>query len=130
MSSRVTWDNGEQTIIRAVYEDRWSLSDLNETISTVFALMDSAPAATIHVIIDLQNGNFVPHNLFSAFRTLPKRKHRRMGTMCIVGAGPMLRSLMQVGSRLHKKEDSPQVFRAETVEEARTRLQSGLFEMG
>ncbi len=116
MPVSVIWDNEEQTIIRYVFEGRWTLDEL----FVVMEQEDQMIASVEHmvdIIVDFQNSGTVPDHLIANFPKIfesSSASHPNVGITVIVGAAGFAEMLANIFSKVFTR-----MVTASTLEQAR-----------
>ncbi len=101
MGIEVRWDNEAKTIIRYIYDGRWTWEELDGARDAAAKLEESV-SDRINVIVDVQNSKLLPNGTISRARqvaTTAPASHPKEGITVIVGAGAFVRSIYDV---MHK----------------------------
>ncbi|MEO8394311.1 MAG: hypothetical protein ABI700_15070, partial [Chloroflexota bacterium] len=95
------WDNEAKTIIRYIYDGRWTWEEL-DSARTAAAKLEANSTGLVNVIVDVQNSKLLPNGTITRARqvaTTAPASHPKEGITVIVGAGPFVRSIYDV---MHK----------------------------
>lgn len=95
------WDNPEQSIIRYVYEGKWTLTEFHQAFDTAYKMMNTVDHK-VHLIIDVQNSTILPSGILSQGRTATNRaKHPNHGIILIVGANGLIRAMFDIFKKIY-----------------------------
>jgi len=121
MGIEVNWDNEEKTIIQYVYEGRWTLQDFDDARAKA-AKLEETVTHRIDVIVDVRKSSLVPTGAISRGKqviTTTPVSHPSEAMAIIVGAGPLVRSIYDVVSKVYPDIVRRRGFRfARSLEEA------------
>jgi hypothetical protein len=122
MGIEVTWENENKTIIQYVYDGRWTLREFDDA-RTQAAKLEETVTHRVDVIVDVRNSSLVPTGAISRGKqvmTTNQSSHPNEATAVIVGAGPLVRSIYDVVSKVYPDVVKRRGFRfARTMDEAR-----------
>ena len=122
MGIEVSWDNEAKTIVKYVYEGRWTLQDFDNAREQAAKLEETVPHR-VDVIVDVRNSSLVPTGTISRGKqviTTTPVSHPSEAMAIIVGAGPLVRSIYDVVSKVYPEIVRRRGFRfARSMEEAR-----------
>jgi hypothetical protein len=95
MNIRVEWDNAEQTVVRYIFEQRWTWEDFFNAVNTAKTLIDAAPAQGVGVIMDGKTRNMqFPPNMLTHFKTALRNKHPKTRIVVVVHDNAFLRVMI------------------------------------
>ena len=121
MGIQVSWENEEKTIIHYVYDGRWTLQDFDDARLEA-AKLEETVTHRVDVIVDVRKSSLVPTGAISRGKqvmTTTPSSHPNEGTAVIVGAGPLVRSIYDVVSKVYPEIVRRRGFRfARSIEEA------------
>ena len=121
MGIEVTWENEAKTIIQYIYDGRWTLKDFDEARAQA-AKLEETVTHRVDVIIDVRNSSLVPTGAISRGKqvmTTTPSSHPNEAMAIIVGAGPLVRSIYDVVSKVYPEIVRRRGFRfARSMEEA------------
>lgn len=122
MSIEVSWDNEAKTIIQYIYDGRWTWQDFDESRLQA-AKLEETVSHRVDVIVDVRKSSLVPSGTISrgkSVMTTTPTSHPNEGMAVIVGAGPLVRSIYDVVSKVYPEIVRRRGFRfARSMEEAR-----------
>jgi hypothetical protein len=122
MGIEVNWENETKTIIQYVYDGRWTLRDFDDARIQA-ARLEETVTHRVDVIVDVRNSSLVPTGTISRGKqviTTTPTSHPSEGMAVIVGAGPLVRSIYDVVSKVYPDVVKRRGFRfARTMDEAR-----------
>jgi hypothetical protein len=85
MGIQIVWDDEAKTIIRHIYEGRWTVSDYYALIEENYRQIDSVKHR-VDIINDLREMVSVPPNLVQAIRHAARRAHINEGINVLVAS--------------------------------------------
>lgn len=98
MSVTLTWDAPDQSIIRLIYEARWTQRDFQIALAQIESLLDSNQRS-VNIIIDQQGVNVAPGVFLTHAKALCSiTDHPRAGNMVVVGAPDATRELCEMAA--------------------------------
>lgn len=125
MGIRVEWDNDEKTVIRYVYEERWTWEDFHYARSQVREWLDTVDHR-VDVIVDVRNSRLVPNGVLAQGRMFASNApiaHRNEGHTIVVGANSLMRSMFEMFGKVYSRlSDELELEFASSLEEAREKL--------
>ena len=107
MAIELFWDNDEQTVMLMEFEKGWTWEELFETLNTVKQVTEKRDYP-IGAILDLRTGFSIPGGSIFSFEARNQAKkmlamsNGNKGPMAIVGAGSMLKTLVQAFNMVDK----------------------------
>ncbi len=122
MGIEVVWDSDAKTVIRYIYNGRWTWQDLDKAREEAGKL-EASVTYRVDVIVDVQNSSLLPNGTISRARqvavTAPTT-HPNEGITVIVGAGAFVRSIYDVMLKVYPEMIRRRgIFFAKTLPEAR-----------
>jgi hypothetical protein len=124
MPIQVSWDNPEQTIIRADFSPGWNLADFRAAIDIIHRWSDEAHNSSFRgVIVDLTQEKYPPVG------AMPHFKHSIMDLggvprpVVFVNVDPVTQRLFDIAKRLY--HISRPLYYVKSLDEARQRLLEG-----
>jgi len=122
MSIKVLWDNTEKTIIRYMYEGRWTWDDFQIAYTEAKVMLDEVNHK-VALIIDVRNSSLLPNGILSRAKNQTRTRHPNEDTVVIVGANAFVRAIYDVMRNLYADAIQKRgYYLASTVEEAHTLL--------
>jgi hypothetical protein len=103
MAIQVIWDNPEQTIIRYIYDGRWTWEDLARARDEVHRMLDTVDYR-VGIIVDVQKSSMLPSGALTRARqmaTATPKYHQNEGSTVIVGANTLIRSLFDMFRKIY-----------------------------
>lgn len=104
MSVTPIWDNEEKTIIRHVFQDRWTIGDIWQSAGEAWHMMRTVEHR-VHAILDLRAGNMYPSGVLSLSNRILSQRPSNAGSIVLVGSGGLVRMLVsafrKTYARLH-----------------------------
>jgi hypothetical protein len=104
MGIRVVWDNDKKSIIRYIYENRWSWEDLYTARLEVKAMLESV-SHKVGIIVDVRNASILPNGTLSRAKHIASSSptlHHNEGITVILGAGGLVRSIYDVMLKIYR----------------------------
>jgi len=122
MGIDVIWDNEAKTIIRYVYDGRWTWEDFDKARALAVQLEDTVPHQ-VDAIVDVQKSSVLPTGTITRARevggTAPVLNPKE-GISVIVGAGAFVRSIYDVLRKVYPELIRRRgLFFAKSLDEAR-----------
>jgi hypothetical protein len=115
---RAVWDNDEKTIVRHVYEGKWTLEEYYNLIGEHRIMLNDVDY-TVDIINDLRIAGPVPGGLASAIRYAARNAPANEGINVIVGANEYVKALIDLVNKT-TGTDVTEVNHVATIEEAYT----------
>jgi hypothetical protein len=115
MPIKVSWDNPQKSVIRAVYDQVWTLEDYHAMIDEMHKMVISVEN-TVHFISDFTHSRSSPSKLLSTGRHVENTMTPNSGINVIINASGFLKAMAQVSMRLFLKD--VQIYFADSLEEA------------
>jgi hypothetical protein len=103
MGVRVVWHNDKKTIIRYIYENRWSWEDLYTARLEVKAMLESVPHK-VGIIVDVRNSSILPSGTLARAKYIASSSptlHHNEGVTVILGASGLVRSIYDVMRKIY-----------------------------
>jgi len=98
MTVRLVWDTPDQTILRLIFQPRWTRESFHTALDVAWQTLDQLQQPA-HIIIDQSSGN-VPASVFltqaKPLNTLAEHIHA--GALIVVGASEETRALCEMVS--------------------------------
>ena len=123
MAIDLYWDDAEQTVILAEFNEQWSWDDLYAMLNTVKRL-SKEKGRVLGAIVDVQNGFHLPggsifnrQGLDNFRKILTMNDGEQKGPVVVLGMNGMVRSVFNAVSNFDKSLMSDVQF-ADTMEEA------------
>ncbi|MFN8375085.1 MAG: hypothetical protein U0694_19690 [Anaerolineae bacterium] len=124
MSVEVMWDNAEQSILRFVFEGKWSWEELYPALNEAFEMEKSVPHR-VHAILDMRKSVSVPTDVLMHVKNISDQQLEKSGLSVIVTHNSFIHMLYQVGVKFYSKIDY--YFRvAATMDEARAMIERAI----
>jgi hypothetical protein len=124
MPIHVSWDDPEQTIIRADFSPTWTLADFRAAVAIIHRWADEAHSTTFRgTIVDLTKEKYPPVG------AMPHFKHSIMDLggvsrpVIFVNVDPVTQRLFELAKRLY--HIARPLYYVKSLEEARQRLLEG-----
>lgn len=116
MSVRVVWDNDQKTIVRYVFEGKWTWDELYPAYNQAIE-MEKAQPHRVHAILDMRKAIGVPANVLTHLKHISDKQPDNIGLSIVVTSSSFVHSLYQIAIKFYNKIDY--YFRvAETLDEA------------
>lgn len=116
MPVQVMWDNDKKTIVRYVFEGKWTWNELYPAYNKAIEMEKSMPHR-VHAILDLRKGIGVPANILVHLKDISDKQPANIGLSIAVTKSPFIHSLYQIAIKFYSKIDY--YFRvAETLQSA------------
>ncbi len=96
------WDDDEKTIIRMIFEGRWTWDDFYAADRQVID-MEKEGGARIDIIVDLLSSGPLPQNTLLHVKNIADRQSDKMGLNVLVTTSPLIRNLYGVGAKFYEK---------------------------
>ena len=93
MGIRVVWDNEQKTIIRHIYEGKWTVEEYYTLIDENYRQIDSVNHQ-VDIINDLRKMTGVPSNMTAAIRYAARHAHKNEGINVMVGSPTYIKILV------------------------------------
>jgi hypothetical protein len=121
MAIQVSWDNPEETIIRADFTPGWNLADFRAAIDIIHRWSDEAHSTSFRgVIVDLTKEKFPPVGAMPHFKHSIQSLGGIPRPVVFVNVDPVTQRLFELAKRLYHL--SRPLFYVKTLEEARQLL--------
>lgn len=93
MNVKVVWDTPDHTILRLIFEPRWTRDALHKALEVAWQTLEHLKH-TAHIIVD-QTGGHVPASIFITQAKLltTLAEHPHAGSLIVIGADDETRSL-------------------------------------
>lgn len=98
MSIQAIWDNEEKTIVRHIYEGKWTLEDYYGLIDAHRAMLKDLDYE-VDIINDLRSAGLAPSNMASAIKYAARNAPRNEGINVMVGANHYVKALIDLVNR-------------------------------
>lgn len=122
MSIKVLWDDTDKTIIRYMYEGRWTWDDFQNAYVEAKVMLDEVNHK-VALIIDVRNSSLLPNGILSRAKNQSRTRHPNEDTVVIVGANAFVRAIYDVMRNLYSDAIQKRgYYLASTLEEAHTLL--------
>jgi len=116
MGIRAIWDNDNKTLVRHIYESRWSLEDYYSLIDRHVAMLAEVDHE-VDIINDLREAGPLPAGMASAIKWAARKAPANEGINVIVGANQFVKSLIDTVNKV-AGPDVTAVTHVSTLEEA------------
>jgi hypothetical protein len=116
VSIRAVWDNDEKTIVRHIYEGRWTLEEYYNLIGE-HRIMLKEVDHIVDIINDLRAAGPVPGGMATAIRYAARSAPPNEGINVIVGANEYVKALIDLVNKT-TGTDVTEVNHVATIEEA------------
>jgi len=116
MGIRPVWDNDEKTIVRHIYDGRWTLEDYYNLIGEHRIMLKDVDH-TVDIINDLRTAGPVPGGMAQAIKYAARNAPPNEGVNVIVGANEYVKALIELVNRT-AGTDVTEVTHVATLEEA------------
>ncbi len=116
MGIRAVWDNEEKTIVRHIYEGKWTLADYYGLIDTHRAMLKDLDYE-VDIINDLRSAGQTPPNMASAIRYAARNAPKNEGINVMVGADHYIKALIDLVNKTAGVEIT-EVLHVTTLEDA------------
>lgn len=130
MGIELYWDNDEQTILLAEFDNHWTWDELHAILRTVKKIT-AERTEKIGAIVDLSNGLRLPggallsKETFDNFKKILKMGDEGKGPVVVVGLNAMVKAVYDAVAKLDPKATDDVSF-AKTQDEARRILRQRL----
>lgn len=121
MPISVAWDNEEKTVVRFVYEGKWTWEAFYEKIDEANKLMDTVDKPCVS-IIDMRQSNFLPRGAAVHIRNVIRKSmsHNNSGISVFLEANVIVEAMIEVLKKSYPDIlDNTEWLYAKTLEEAR-----------
>jgi hypothetical protein len=116
MGIQAVWDNEEKTIIRHVYNGKWTLEDYYHLIADHGAMVTPL-GHTVDIINDLREAGPIPPGMATAIKYAARKAPANEGINVIVGANQFVKALIELVNKVAGTEVT-EVTHVATLEEA------------
>lgn len=102
MSVQIVWDNNEKTIIRFIFEGKWTWE---EFYPTHYKAIDMVKSVThrVNVIVDMRKGVSTPANVLMHIKNISDKQPPNVGLSVIVTDSSFIHSLHRIGVKFYHK---------------------------
>ena len=125
MGISVDWDNAEKTIMRFVYEGKWTWEAFYETIERANQMMDTVERPVVS-IIDMRKSSFLPYGAAIHIRNVIRKSqsHNNSDISVFLQADVIVKAMINVLQKSYPDilENTSWIY-AKTLEEAQTLAQ-------
>lgn len=121
MGIQIEWANDEKSIVRFIYEQKWTWEEFYTKIDEANELMDTVEHACVS-IIDMRNSNHLPAGAAVHIRNVIRRSmsHNNSGISVFLQADVIVRVMIDVLRKSYPDIlDNTEWLYAKTLEEAR-----------
>ena len=126
MGIQVVWDNDEKTIIRYVFDVRWTWDDFYAARTDAYNLIDTVQHK-IGVIFDAPPNVTLPPNMITHSRSAISKTHENTHVVVVVVGNTYVRAMLTMVRKLSKKA-AEKLELAPTLDEARALVRERLAE--
>ncbi len=116
MGVSTQWDNEEKTVIRYVYEGKWTWDEYYPEHQKAREMTKSVEH-TVHVLVDVRNGALLPKGALTHSRSALTNKPENEGITIIVGANLFIQVMANAVRRIYPEPFKQYRF-VSTIEEA------------
>ncbi len=120
MGVSTQWDNEEKTVIRYVYEGRWTWDEYYPAHQEAREMTKSVEHI-VHVIVDVRNSTLLPKGALTHSRSALDNKPANEGITVIVGANFFIQVMANAARRIDPEPCKRYRF-GSTIEEAHALL--------
>lgn len=116
------WDNDEQTIIRMVFQGRWTWEDLQAARDESISLSIASSQQRICLIVDMRNTSIMPDGAIQQARTAFRNPlpPNNLNFTVVVGANMFIEMFYNLLKRVFQAQMSSTFAMSSSLEEART----------
>lgn len=127
MAIDLYWDDDNLTTLLCVFDGRWTWNELHATMKTIRQITEDLPHE-VAAIIDVRKGAHLPEGMFTPqalerARGLLQMGEGGTGSIVVVGANPIIRTIFEAVSRLDRGATSNVRF-MDSVKQAREYLRT------
>lgn len=102
MSVQIVWDNSEKTIIRFIFEGKWTWEEFYPAHYKAIDMVKSVPYR-VNVIVDMRKGVSTPANVLMHIKNISDKQPPNVGLSVIVTTSSFIHSLYQIGVKFYHK---------------------------
>ena len=117
MGIRVVWDNPQQTIVRYIYDERWTWDEFFRAKAEAAALIGTVDYK-VGVIMDAPPNVQLPPNMLTHAKSALQNRHPNTAMIVIVTTRPFLRTMINTLVKLTKGQHAS-IYLCANVDEAR-----------
>ena len=117
MGIKILWEDRDKTVMRQVYEGRWSVDDFRQVISTTHKLLNGLPH-TVDIIMDATLSDGTPSNILAAMRYAEQQVAPNQGRVVVIGADLFMQEMLAVAKRIAPRATGNTTL-VDTLEDAR-----------
>ena len=99
MSISVEWDNEQHTIVRWIFDRRWTWDEFSAAQKESNQLLEKVDHP-VDVIGDLRNSSGLPANALTAYRGFVNTTVENLDLIVLVGAGRFVKAMVTVFVRV------------------------------
>jgi len=99
MGIKILWEDRSKTVMRQVYEGRWTVDDYRNAVDTTRKLLNGL-GHTVHIIVDVTASARTPSNLLSVMRYVETQVAPNQGMVVVVGADAYTQSILSIAKRI------------------------------
>lgn len=121
MPITVQWDNHEDSIMRILFEGRWTVDVLTRALHDSKRLMDSVDHTT-DIIVEFRNSGWTPSRVSAAFGQAKSFfEHPNTGITFVAGVSPVVMTVAKVFLQMFPHL-ATRIHFVKTIDEAYSRL--------
>jgi hypothetical protein len=117
MGIQIVWDDEGKTILRHVYDKKWTIDEYYALVNDNYKIIEDA-GRKIDIINDLREMGPLPDGVITAIRYAARHAHPNEGVKIMVGASMYVRALVSSINTTFATE-GVKVTHVTTLEEAR-----------
>ena len=121
MSISISWDNEEKSVVRFVYQGKWTWEEFYEKIDAANAMMNTVDSPCVS-IIDMRESNYLPKGAAVHIRNVIRRSmsHNNSGISVFLQADVIVKAMIEVLKKSYPDilENTEWIY-AKTLDEAR-----------
>jgi hypothetical protein len=122
MGVKPIWDNPEKTVVRHMFEGRWTIGEIWYSAGEAWQMMHTVNH-TVHAILDLRHGNAYPSGVLSVSNRIVVHRPTNAGIIILAGPGGFVRMLASAFRKTYGRLHPNFVFHVtDTLEEAREQI--------
>ena len=97
MGIAIHWDNSEKTVVRFVYNGKWTWEEFYNTIAQANAMMDTVSRPVVS-IIDMRSSNYLPPGAAIHIRNVIRQSqsHNNSGISVFLQADMIVKAMIDV----------------------------------
>jgi len=100
MAIQIVWDNPEQTVIREVFDARWTWDDFDAAKTQIDSLIQGVPHL-VGLIFDLPANVFFPRNALTHGKKFVDTLHPQIYLLVLASSNTLLRALFDMFKKVY-----------------------------